>query len=109
VLLDAGAQVDETDDDGITALSWAAIANRLEMARLLVRRGADVNHVDKKRMTPLLYAASVDFRDSDMIDLLIKSGARTARTKEGLTALGLARKYNHTHLLASLERSAASR
>jgi hypothetical protein len=27
-----------------------------------------------------------------------------ARTKEGLTALDLARKYNHAHLLASLGR-----
>jgi ankyrin repeat protein len=103
-LLDAGAKVDEVDDDGITVLSWAAIANRVDMARLLIERGADVNHVDKKGMTPLLYAASIDFGDSAMIDLLLKSGARTTdHTKEGLTALDLARKYNHTHLLSSLQ------
>jgi ankyrin repeat protein len=102
-LLDAGARVDEADSDGITILSWAAIANRVDMARLLIQRGADVNHADKKGMTPLLYAASIDFGDSAMIDLLLKSGARAgARTKEGLTALDLARKYKHTHLLASL-------
>ena len=77
---------------------------------LLIERGADVNHVDKNGMTPLLYAASIDFGDSAMIDLLLKSGARTsARTKEGLTALGLARKYHHTHLLTSLEPQQASR
>jgi len=109
-LLDAGAKVDDADDDGITVLSWAAIANRVEMARLLIQRGADVNHVDKKGMTPLLYAASIDFGDSAMMDLLIQSGARTsARTKEGLTALDLAHKYNHTHLLQSLEGPRASR
>jgi len=103
-LLDAGARVDEADDDGITILSWAAIANRVGIARLLIRRGADVNHVDKKGMTPLLYAASIDFGDSAMIDLLLTSGARTsARTREGLTALDLARKYKHSDLLASLE------
>jgi ankyrin repeat protein len=105
VLLDASAKVDEADDDGITVLSWAAIANRVDMARLLIERGADVNQVDKKGMTPLLYAASIDFGDSAMIDLLLNSGASTdARTKEGLTALDLARKYKHAHLLASLER-----
>jgi ankyrin repeat protein len=104
-LLDAGAKVDEVDDDGITVLAWAAIANRVEMARLLIERGADVNHVDKKGMTPLLYAASIDFGDSAMIDLLLKSGARESlRTKEGLTALDLARQYKHTHLMASLAR-----
>jgi ankyrin repeat protein len=109
-LLDAGARVDEADDDGITSLSWAAISNRVDMARLLIQRGADVNHVDKKGMTPLLYAASIDFGDTAMIDLLLKSGPRAgARTKEGLTALDLARKYKHTHLSASLEGPRAAR
>ena len=109
-LLDAGAQVDQADDDGITSLSWAAIANRIDMARLLIERGADVNHVDQKGMTPLLYAASIDFGDSAMIDLLLKSGARAdVRTKEGQTALDLARKYKHTQLLASLEGLRAAR
>jgi ankyrin repeat protein len=109
-LLDAGEKVNETDNDGITALSWAAIANRIDMARLLIERGADVNHVDQKGMTPLLYAASIDFGDSAMVDLLLKSGARTStRTKEGLTAADLARKYNHSHLLASLVGPRASR
>ncbi len=109
-LLDAGANVAEVDDDGISLLSWAAIANRVEMARVLIERGADVNHVDKKGMTPLLYAASIDFGDSAMADLLLKSGARTnLRTKEGLTALDLAHKYNHTHLLGGLEGPRASR
>jgi ankyrin repeat protein len=102
-LLDAGANVDEADADGITILSWAAISNRVEMAHLLIERGADVNHIDNKGMTPLLYAASIDFGGSSMADLLLKSGARIdARTKEGLTAVELARKYNHTHLLATL-------
>jgi ankyrin repeat protein len=109
-LLDNGAHVDEVDDDGITSLSWAAIANRVDMARLLIQRGADVNHVDKKGMTPLLYAASIDFGDSAMIDLLLKSGASVAvRSKEGLTALDLARKYKHTHLMASLQRQSAAK
>jgi ankyrin repeat protein len=109
-LLDAGAQVDEADGDGITVLAWAAISNRVEMARLLIERGADVNHVDKKGMTPLLYAASIDFGSSAMVDLLLQSGASaSARTKEGLTALDLARKYQHTHLLTSLEGPRASR
>lgn len=103
-LLDAGAKADETDSDNMTVLDWATIANRLDMARLLIERGADVNHVDKHGMTPLLYAASIDFGDSAMIDLLLKSGARAnARSKDGKTALDLAREYQHTHLIASLE------
>ncbi len=65
-----------------------------------------MNHADKIGFTPLLYAASIDFGDSAMIDLLLKSGARAdVRTKDGQTALDLARKYKHTHLIASLETS----
>ncbi len=110
VLLNAGAPVDQADDDGITPLGWAAISNRVEMARLFIERGADVNHVDKKGMTPLLYAASIDFGDSSMIDLLLHSGAKPgARTKEGLTARDLARQYGHTQLIASLEAAPAVR
>jgi ankyrin repeat protein len=107
-LLDAGVKVDETDDDGITLLAWAVIANRPEMARLLIERGADVNHIDKNGMTPLLYGASIDCGDSEVIDLLLKSGARvSASTREGLTALDLARKYNHTSLVPVLEKARA--
>lgn len=104
-LLDGGANVEEADNDGVTILAWAAISNRVQMARLLIERGADVNHVDKKGMTPLLYAASIDFGDPEMVDLLLKSGAHmSARTREGLTALDLARQYKHTHLVSSLDR-----
>ena len=54
-------------------------------------------------MTPLLYAASIDYGDSAMIDLLLKSGADgNARTKEGQTAAALARQYKHIHLYKSL-------
>ena len=109
-LLDAGDKVDQTDPDNMTPLDWATLANRVDMARLMIQRGADVNHVDKHGMTPLLYAASIDFGDSAMLDLLLSSGANPgARTKEGMTALDLARQYKHTHLVASLEGRRASR
>ncbi len=107
-LLDKGTPADTKDDDGVTLLGWAAIGNELNVARLLISRGANVNSVDKKGMTPLLYAASIDFGDSVMIDLLLKSGAEPmARTKEGLTANDLARKYNHGHLMPALSATAS--
>ncbi|MDQ2950020.1 MAG: ankyrin repeat domain-containing protein [Acidobacteriota bacterium] len=105
-LLDCGATVDQADDDGITPLGWAAIGNQPEVARILIEHGADVNHVDKKGMTPLLYAASIDFGSSTMIDLMVKAGANlAARNPEGLTALELANKYKHTHLVSSLTKT----
>jgi ankyrin repeat protein len=104
-LVGIGASVNQTDGSGVSPLGRAALGNQVEMARFLIEQGADVNHVDKMGMTPLLWAASIDFGDSAMIDLLLTSGAHTdAKSKAGLTAVDLARKYNHTHLIASLER-----
>ena len=103
-LLDAGLSVELPGDNGFTLLDEAVIANRVDVARLLIARGANVNAVDKNGMTPLMYAASIDFGDSAMIDLLGKSGAsREARSKDGLTAVELARKHEHVHVLKSLE------
>lgn len=105
-LLDMGVPADELERSGLTLLDRAVLGNQVEIARLLIARGADVNHADKIGFTPLLYAASIDFGDSAMIDLLLKSGARAdVRTKDGQTALDLARKYKHTHLIGSLETS----
>ena len=60
-------------------------------------------------MTPLLWAANIDFGDAAMIELLLKSGARAdARNKDGLTPLELARKLGHANLIPALERSPAT-
>jgi ankyrin repeat protein len=104
-LIEIGAKIDEPDGSDTTPLDRAVLGNQMEIARVLIAHGANVNYASQTGMTPLLYAASIDFGDSAMIDLLLKSGARTeAVSKEGLTALDLARKYRHTHLLASLAR-----
>jgi ankyrin repeat protein len=107
-LVKLGAPVDRTDLR-ITPLVKAVLGDQVEMAKFLISKGADVNHVDTNSMTALLYAASIDFGSSAMIDMLLKAGARTdMKTKQGKTALELARQYNHTHLIASLSGSAAN-
>jgi hypothetical protein len=107
-LVKLGAPVDRTDAR-ITPLVKAVLGDQVEMAKFLIAKGAGVNHVDGNGMTPLLYAASIDFGSPAMIDMLLKAGARTdMKTKEGKTALELARQYNHTHLIPSLERPAAA-
>ena len=80
--IDCGAKIDQPDDDGITALGWAAIGNMTAVAKLLIEHGADVNHVDKKGMTPLLYAASIDFGDESLVQLLLKSGSKSRSPHE---------------------------
>jgi ankyrin repeat protein len=43
-LLNAGARVDEPNEDGDTPLTYAVMRNRLALVKMLVARGADVNH-----------------------------------------------------------------
>src|SRR5262249_41479253 len=70
-----GANVNEEDPDvPISLLSSAAMENDLPTARALIELGADVNKVDSVGMTPLLHAASVDFGDTEMIELLLRAG-----------------------------------
>ena len=105
-LLDLGVPVDAADGNGITMLSRAVLNDDVAMATMLIDRGANVNAADKLGMTPLLWVASSSFGDPAMMALLLASGARTdARTREGQTALDLARRYSHVRLIPALERA----
>ena len=57
-LLGEGAEVDERQGDGATALHWAAHRNNLELAQLLIEAGADVNAANELGATPIWLAAS---------------------------------------------------
>jgi ankyrin repeat protein len=104
-LIESGAKVDPGDGRYDSPLVSAVLANHLEFVQLLIRNGSDVNRTDEKGMTPLMYAAATDFGDSTIVDLLLKSGARTdVRDKDGLTAADYARQYNQPQLMARLKK-----
>jgi len=104
-LLDLGAPVDFADGNGITMLGRTVLNNDLPMARLMIQRGADVNHVDKLGMTPLLWASAIDFGDDEMIRLLLGAGAsRDAKNKEGLTPAELAGAHGNRELAVAVGR-----
>jgi hypothetical protein len=42
ILLDAGADVNAKDDDGVTVLMWAVLSSSVEAVRILLEAGADV-------------------------------------------------------------------
>ncbi|VUC34389.1 unnamed protein product [Clonostachys rosea] len=82
-LLDAGADVNATDDKSVfgTALHAAAFKGDLTTAKTLLNHGADVNIVAGDYGTVLRAAASDDSRGGrrqaiiDMMDLLFEAGA----------------------------------
>jgi ankyrin repeat protein len=109
MLLARGANANEVDDDKISLLSWAAISNHPSIVRLLLAKGAKVNHVDNFGMTPLLYAASIDYGDTAVLEQLLAAGADVSlKNKEGLTALELARNYRHQRIADLLSKKAIS-
>lgn len=63
-LLDAGADIELADADGVTPLLIAIMNQRLDVAMLLVERGANVNAVEWHGVTPLF--AAVDVRNLDI-------------------------------------------
>ena len=75
-----------------SALMIAANHNRLEMAKMLIDKGANVNSKDKNGSTALMFAISYEAgRNTELIKLLLSKGADANVTnKEGSTALMVA-------------------
>ena len=80
-----GASPSWRDEQGLTALSYAAHQGEVRIARCLLNAGADVNHMDHDGMTPLMWAVQGDH--IEMIRLLVQRGADpAARDKLGQSA-----------------------
>jgi len=75
-LIEAGADIRETDADGASALHWAVYADQLDAARLLIEAGADATLASRYGVTPL-YLAAVN-GNAAMIELLLDAGADPA-------------------------------
>ena len=72
-LLKAGAEVDQRQPDGATALHWAAFRDDGRTAALLIGAGAAVNAVNELGATPLWLAA--ENGSAPMIERLLAAGA----------------------------------
>lgn len=88
-LLAAGADVNQTQPDGATALSWAAYLDDSGVPDLLLAAGAKAAVVDEYGDSPLTLAASNG--NSDLIVKLLAAGADAKAARlNGETALMLA-------------------
>jgi ankyrin repeat protein len=94
LLLDAGANVDATDDDGFTPLIIAANAEppNLDILKLLIAAGANVNVIDKDGFTALNAVSYVDNKYEMtsvlMTSALIKAGADVTTAYNAFLKIG---------------------
>jgi ankyrin repeat protein len=111
LLLDRGANVNLRTEHG-NALSFAASANRHDVARLLLDRGIDADVAGQrllsfrrgdKGLTPLIYASLSERNDATLVKWLIERGANVnAKASSGETPLSVAMKRGNTKIVAAL-------
>jgi ankyrin repeat protein len=102
-LMDAGASVGMRESTGINLMHWAAITGRPALIPLLAQAGVPLNEVDDFGYTPLMYAATIDFGDAELVKELRRAGADLKiRNDEGRTALEQAHFLHHAQLEAAL-------
>jgi ankyrin repeat protein len=102
-LISGGASAGITEKSGINLLHWAAIANRPEIVAALTMAGVPINAQDKSGFTPIMYAVTIDFGDTQMIKTLLRAGADpNIRNSDGRSAREQARYFRHTQIEDSL-------
>eukprot|EP01105_Mastigella_eilhardi_P018845 TRINITY_DN4398_c0_g1_i3.p1 TRINITY_DN4398_c0_g1~~TRINITY_DN4398_c0_g1_i3.p1 ORF type:complete len:494 (+),score=101.70 TRINITY_DN4398_c0_g1_i3:582-2063(+) len=101
-LVQCGILVDAQDNDGHTALHWAAFKNNPDIAHYLVFQGADINKKDNDGCTPLHWACR---KGSDLVTvLLMDEGALTSlKDKVGDDAKAAATRQKHIAVAKYIE------
>ena len=73
VLLEQGANIAATTEDGSTVLEWAVVADSIDSVRLLLEKGANVQSKNNNGNTPLHLVSS-----KKMTELLLSFGAKVS-------------------------------
>jgi len=105
-LLDAGYDIDEKNNIGVTALMFAAMRGEFDAVKLLIKRGAAVNTQSKEGLTAL-HAASFNGQ-TKIVQFLLDNGANiNLRDKNGNTALDAAKTFNRQEVVNLLSKKGA--
>jgi len=101
--LDAGVSPQARDRYGLTGLIWAGRKGQVEVADLLIGRGAAVDAVDHRRRTALFHA--VTYRRYVFVEHLAELGADLSPIDmHGWTPLDFAETSHHSKMVAILTR-----
>jgi ankyrin repeat protein len=104
VLLDKGADINAVSKNKLSAtpLQGAAAMQNLELARLLIARGANVNCRGEEGVTPLHEAAGNG--QIELVKLLLANGANVnAKDDQGKTPLATALEYKQAAIAKFLQ------
>ena len=104
--LDAGAQIDSLDTrqsvNGRRALNWAALGNRVDAIRFLLRHGASIDMANRTGFTPLHHAAEAGSLEA--AEALLAAGADATRLNAaGMSAADVARGRDHPDVAAKID------
>jgi ankyrin repeat protein len=102
-LLQGGADVNETQGDGMTALHWAARNDNTELADILIYAGANLDAGTRiGNYTPLHVAAREG--NAGVAEILLESGsdASSISTNSGATPLHLAARSGNKDIVSGL-------
>lgn len=102
-LLEKGVSPNVRDSDGVPALMWAAEGDHIDIVRLLLDEGADVNAKKTKNGTTVLMETAEE-GNTEVVKLLLDRGAKVnvKRTKDGITALMEAADKCHADIIKLL-------
>ncbi len=95
------SKIHAKDEDGYTALHWAAIRAHWDIAKYLIEKGADLNVVGGDGGTQINWAVHHD--NVDIVKILIDKGARlNIRNQWGMTELHTAIWRGNIHVVEYL-------
>ena len=82
-------------------MTWTANNGHLDATKVLLDRGADIEHRSNDAKTPLLWAAM--WGHLEVVQLLVERGANiNVHDHDGMTAIMLATKGGHIHVVEYL-------
>jgi ankyrin repeat protein len=99
-----GASMSALSDGGVGLVADAVFTNEPDVVSAVLALGADVNQIDEHGETALMHAASIDYGDSRVLEVLLAAGARRdVAAPDTRTALAMARQYKHAEHARRLE------